>query len=58
MSFAERQRLFALPRSNWDDYDKSLISAGGGIFSRQLKSVKLTAQMQQRFAIEGGQPGA
>ena len=33
-SFAERERLFALPRSSWDDYDKSLISMGGGVFPR------------------------
>ena len=33
-SFAERRRLFDLPRSSWDDYDTSLISAGGGVFSR------------------------
>ena len=51
-AFAERQRLFALPRSNWEDYDKSLISEGGGIFSRALKSVKLTKQMQKLFDIE------
>ncbi len=31
-SFAERQRLFELPRSSWQDYDKSLISRGGGVF--------------------------
>jgi glutamate dehydrogenase len=37
-SFTERQRLFTLPRSSWDDYDRSLISAGGGVFPRSLKS--------------------
>ncbi len=36
-SFAERARLFALPRSSWDDYDRSTISAGGGVWSRSLK---------------------
>ena len=45
-SFAERQRLFALPRSSWQDYDKSLISKGGGIFPRQLKAIPLSAEMQ------------
>ena len=35
--FAERERLFALPRSSWQDYDKTLISKGGGVFSRALK---------------------
>ena len=37
-SFAERQRLFDLPRSCWADYDKSLISEGGGVFPRSLKT--------------------
>jgi len=43
---AERERMFALPRSSWQDYDKSLISAGGGIFSRSAKSIPLTTQVQ------------
>ena len=34
VSYAERKRLFELPRSSWDDYDKSLISEGGGVYSR------------------------
>jgi glutamate dehydrogenase len=45
-SFAERERLFALPRSSWQDYDKSLISAGGGVFPRSLKAIPLSPQMQ------------
>ena len=45
-SFAERQRLFALPRSSWQDYDKSLISAGGGIFPRSLKSIPLSPEIR------------
>ena len=45
-SFAERERLFALPRSSWQDYDKSLISKGGGIFPRQLKAIPLSPEMQ------------
>ncbi len=45
-SFAERQRLFELPRSSWQDYDKSLISKGGGVFSRALKEITLSAQAQ------------
>ncbi|MBM0490533.1 NAD-glutamate dehydrogenase [Aeromonas jandaei] len=45
-SFVERKRLFELPTSTWDDYDKSLISAGGGIFLRSAKSIKLTPEMQ------------
>jgi glutamate dehydrogenase len=50
-SFNERERLFALPRSGWDDYDRALISSGGGIFPRAQKSVVITAQMQQRFGL-------
>ncbi|ALP39436.1 NAD-glutamate dehydrogenase [Aeromonas schubertii] len=45
-SFAERQRLFDLPTSTWDDYDKSLISQGGGIFLRSAKSIKLSDEMK------------
>src|SRR5262249_6470182 len=45
-SFAERQRLFALPRSSWQDYDKHRISRGGGVFSRSLKSIALSAEMR------------
>ena len=40
-SYAERRRLFDLPRSSWQDYDKSLISEGGGVYPRSLKSVPL-----------------
>ncbi len=46
-SWAERKRLFDMPRSSWQDYDRALISAGGGIFSRAAKSIPLTAQMQR-----------
>ncbi len=45
-SFAERKRLFELPRSSWADYDTGLISAGGGVFSRTLKSVALTPEIK------------
>ncbi|KQT49825.1 NAD-glutamate dehydrogenase [Devosia sp. Leaf420] len=51
-SFAERQRLFALPRSSWQDYDKSLISAGGGVFSRSLKVIALTEEMQALLGLK------
>ncbi len=43
-SFAERERLFALPRSTWRDYNPALISEGGGIFDRNAKSVPLSAR--------------
>ncbi|UVJ42627.1 NAD-glutamate dehydrogenase [Pseudomonas sp. LS1212] len=51
-SFAERKRLFDLPRSAWSDYDTSIMSAGGGIFPRSLKSIAISEQMKERFAIE------
>lgn len=50
-SFAERERLFNLPRSTWDDYDKTLISQGGGVFSRQDKAITITPEMKTAFAI-------
>ncbi len=42
-SWAERKRLFDLPRSSWDDYDRKLISRGGGVFPRSLKQIPLSA---------------
>ena len=45
-SFAERKRMFDLPRSSWQDYDKSLISAGGGVFPRAAKEIDLSPQAQ------------
>ncbi len=50
--FAERQRLFRLPRSSWADYDRALISAGGGIFERAAKSVPISAEMKGTLDIE------
>jgi glutamate dehydrogenase len=44
-SYAERKRLFELPRSSWDDYDKSLISKGGGVWPRTVKSIPITPEM-------------
>lgn len=52
VSFNERQRLFNLPRSSWDDYDRSRISEGGGVFSRQLKNIHLNKQVRQALATE------
>ena len=51
-SFVERKRLFELPRSSWADYEKDLISAGGGVFDRSAKSIKITPQMQKAFDIK------
>jgi glutamate dehydrogenase len=52
-SFNERQRLFDLPRSSWQDYDKSLISQGGGIYPRSSKEIVLSAQAQKLFDLPG-----
>jgi len=51
-SFAERQRLFRLPRSSWADYDRVLISPGGGVFERSAKSIPITPEMKRAFDIE------
>ncbi|UYM04059.1 NAD-glutamate dehydrogenase [Solicola gregarius] len=51
-TYAERRRLYHLPRSSWADYDASLISDGGGVFSRTLKSIPLTAQMRAALGID------
>ncbi|MEV0077632.1 NAD-glutamate dehydrogenase [Nocardia neocaledoniensis] len=50
-SYAERARLFALPRSSWADYDRSLISAGGGVFERTVKSVPISAQARAALGL-------
>ncbi|MFX1818788.1 NAD-glutamate dehydrogenase [Pseudarthrobacter sp. CC4] len=50
-SFAERQRLFELPRSSWDDYNKSLISEGGGVFARQAKSIPVSPQVRTALGL-------
>jgi glutamate dehydrogenase len=47
LSFRERERLFALRRSSWKDYDAKLISKGGGVFARSAKSVSLTPEIQR-----------
>ncbi|MEL6871315.1 MAG: NAD-glutamate dehydrogenase, partial [Pseudomonadota bacterium] len=51
-SFAERERLFALGRSSWQDYDKAKISKGGGIFPRSSKSIPLSAEAQSALGLE------
>ncbi|HEV2629935.1 MAG TPA: NAD-glutamate dehydrogenase [Pseudolabrys sp.] len=50
-AFAERQRLFNLPRSSWQDYDKSLISKGGGVYPRSSKEIHLSPEAQQLFGV-------
>lgn len=51
-SFKERKRLFDVGRSSWQDYDKKLISKGGGVFSRSAKSISLTPQIQSMLGVE------
>ncbi|MAY26534.1 MAG: NAD-glutamate dehydrogenase [Polycyclovorans sp.] len=51
-SFAERQRLFSLSRSSWEDYDRSLISRGGGVYSRSRKKIELSAAAQQALGCD------
>ncbi|WP_245416737.1 NAD-glutamate dehydrogenase [Undibacter mobilis] len=51
VSFAERQRLFALPRSSWQDYDKSLLSKGGGIYPRASKEIRLSGEAQTLLGV-------
>ncbi|TFD09043.1 NAD-glutamate dehydrogenase [Cryobacterium sp. TMT1-21] len=53
-SFAERRRLFTLPRSSWADYDSSLISAGGGVFPRQAKVVPISAEVRAALGLPDG----
>jgi glutamate dehydrogenase len=52
VSFAERQRLFDLPRSSWADYDETLISAGGGVWPRSVKSVPISFQMRDALGLD------
>jgi glutamate dehydrogenase len=50
-SYVERRRLFELPRSSWADYDTSLISTGGGVYPRTLKSIPVSAEARQALGI-------
>jgi glutamate dehydrogenase len=50
-AFAERERLFKLPRSSWQDYDKGLISKGGGVYPRASKSIALSPEVQALFGL-------
>ena len=51
-SYAERRRLFELPRSSWSDYDPSLISQGGGVFPRTAKSIPISDQVREALGID------
>jgi len=51
-SYAERERLFRLPRSSWADYDPKLISAGGGVWARSEKSIPISPQARAALGID------
>ena len=51
-SLKERHRLFALPRSSWDDYDRKVISRGGGVFPRTAKSIPLSPEARAILGLE------
>lgn len=58
-SWTERKRLFDLPRSSWQDYDKKLISKGGGVFARSAKRIELSSELRAllRFDAAEATPG-
>lgn len=51
-SFKERQRLFKLPRSSWEDYDSTVLSKGAAIYSRSVKSIRLSKEAQEALGVE------
>ena len=53
-SWEERKRMFDLPRSSWDDYDRSKLSKGGGIYPRTQKTIELSAEARKELGIETG----
>ena len=55
-SFAERRRLFALPRSSWADYDPSLISPGGGVYPRDAKAITLSPEARAVLGVADDAP--
>ncbi|MGW4204818.1 NAD-glutamate dehydrogenase [Streptomyces sp. NPDC004726] len=54
LSYAERRRLFELPRSSWADYNPELLSPGGGVHARTAKSIPINAQLRAALGIEEG----
>src|SRR5262249_55049521 len=50
-SYAERKRLFDLPRSSWKDYDPKRVSKGGGVFARSEKTIRLTPEMKKAYGV-------
>ncbi len=55
-AFKERERMFKVPRSSWDDYDKSLISRGGGVYARSLKAIPISPEVRGALGIAGDAP--
>ncbi|MGO9184592.1 NAD-glutamate dehydrogenase [Mycobacterium sp.] len=53
VSWEERLRMFDLPRSSWEDYDESLISEGGGVYSREHKAIPISPQVRDALGIDG-----
>ena len=53
-AYEERFRLAGMGRSSWGDYDKALLSVGGGVFSRSAKRIDVTEEMSERFGIRAG----
>ena len=56
LSFKERERLFNLPRSSWQDYDRYLISPGGGVYSRAAKEIALSPQARAVLGLAAAKP--
>ena len=54
-SFKERERLFALPRSSWDDYERKLISKGGGVYPRSAKTIPVTPEVAAVLGVDAGE---
>jgi glutamate dehydrogenase len=54
LSFAERERLFHLPRSSWADYDTTTLSEGGGVYARTLKSIPISSQVAVALDLPRG----
>ncbi|MCG8433995.1 MAG: NAD-glutamate dehydrogenase, partial [Gammaproteobacteria bacterium] len=52
VSYKERERLFKLPRSSWEDYNADLISKGGGVYPRAAKSIRISKEVQEALGIE------
>ncbi len=52
-SWQERSRLFDLPRSSWEDYDTALISGGGGVYSREQKSIPISTEVRDALGLDG-----